>query len=265
MFSMDKYHLVILDLDGVVYQDMDVIPGAPEVIEAMHARDIRVAFNTNNSARTREMYVERLAAMGITAELGDIFTSAYIAALSLAETYPPGTKGFVVGEIGLASELEQAGFTTTQDPEDLAEVQFVISGWDRQFTYDRLKGAMHAVLQGAEYFATNADNTLPMPGLPWPGAGTIVAAISTAIGRRPARVFGKPAPDGIHLILRQYSVAAGETLTVGDRFDTDIAAGNAAGTDTLLVLTGIGTRKEVDLQPASCHPTFVLDSIANIV
>ena len=41
---------------------------------------------------------------------------------------------------------------------------------------------------------------------------------------------------------------------MGDRFDTDIAAGNAAGTDTLLVLTGIGKREEVNLQASELLP-----------
>jgi 4-nitrophenyl phosphatase len=264
MFSVEKYRLVILDLDGVVYQDKDVIPGVSEAIERLRARDIHVVFNTNNSTSTREMYVERLRGMEIDTTAEDIFTSAYIATLALGDIYSPGTKVFVVGEIGLVTDLTEAGFTVTQDPMDIEGVSFVISGLDRAFTYDRLKAAAHTIMQGAEFYATNEDVTLPMPDLPWPGAGTMVAAISTATGRRPAQVFGKPAPDGINLILRKLGFSAGETLTVGDRFDTDIASGVAAGTDTLLVLTGIGKQEEVDLQSEISYPTFVLNSLADI-
>src|SRR5271157_528592 len=262
MFAIDPYRLVIFDLDGVIYQDKDVIPGAPEAVDGLRARGIQVVFNTNNSTSTREMYVERLQAMGIATTIEEIFTSAYIATLALVELYSPGTKVFVVGEVGLVTDLTQAGFAVTQDPEDGEGVQFVISGLDRAFTYDRLKAAVHAIMRGAEYYATNEDVTLPMPGLPWPGAGTMVAAITTAVGRRPAQVFGKPAPDGINLILRKLGFTAPESLTVGARFDTDIAAGNAAGTDTLLVLTGIGKEEEVDIQPEISRPKFVLNSIA---
>ena len=182
-FIISKYQLVVLDLDGVVYNDQDLIPGAAEAIAAIRSRGIRVVFNTNNSARTRETYVERLTAMGITSDVGEIFTSGYIACAGPYRTYARGAKAFVVGEIGLVTELEQAGFLTTQDPEDIADVQFVISGWDRQFTYDRLKGAIDAQ-------SSKARNILPptrTPQFPCRGclgrAGTIVAAISTAIRR----------------------------------------------------------------------------------
>ncbi|OLS14082.1 MAG: HAD-superfamily hydrolase [Promethearchaeota archaeon CR_4] len=138
-------------------------------------------------------------------------------------------------------------------------------GLDREFSYLRLKAAMHAILRGAKYYATNDDITLPAAGELWPGAGTMVAAINAAVGRFPEKIFGKPSPVAINLILETYNVSPTEVLIVGDRFETDIASGNAAHTDTLLVLTGIATRAEVPKQSEAMSPTFVLDSAADIL
>ncbi len=252
-------------MDGVIYRGPAVVPGVPEVIKKLMDRGINVAYNTNNSTSSRQMYVDRFAKMGITVAPEEIFTSAYIAALALARAYRPATKVFVVGEVGLVKEMELAGFKPTQDPKDLEGVAFIIVGLDREFSYARLRAAMQAILHGANFYATNEDITWPMAEELWPGAGTMVAAITTAVGRRPEKVFGKPSPAAIDLILQQYKLSPKEVLSVGDRFETDIAAGNAAHTDTLLVLTGIGTRAEVSKQPKATKPTFVLDSAADIL
>ncbi len=265
MFSINKYKLVIFDMDGVIYRGPTVIPGVPEAIKKLNERGIKVVFNTNNSTASRQMYVERFAKIGIIVAPEDIFTSAYIAALALARIYPPATKVFVVGEVGLVREMEFVGFKPTQSPTDLEGVKFVITGLDREFSYTRLKAAMQAILRGANFYATNEDITWPMAEELWPGAGTMVAAIATAVGRRPEMVFGKPSPAAIDLILQQYKLSPIEVLSVGDRFETDMAAGNAAHADTLLVLTGIATRAEVAKQPKATRPTYVLDSAADIL
>jgi NagD protein len=58
--------------------------------------------------------------------------------------------------------------------------------------------------------------------------------------------------------------AAGEgSLMVGDRLDSDIAAGIAAGVDTLLVLTGVS--KEEEIEALGIKPTHVRKSLAAIL
>jgi ribonucleotide monophosphatase NagD (HAD superfamily) len=47
---------------------------------------------------------------------------------------------------------------------------------------------------------------------------------------------------------------------IGDRLDTDVAGAAALGWDSLLVLTGI-TRRE-DLEHAAVRPTYVADDLS---
>jgi NagD protein len=49
---------------------------------------------------------------------------------------------------------------------------------------------------------------------------------------------------------------------VGDRMDTDIVAGVMSGLDTILVLSGVSTRADVEKFPY--RPTLILDSVADI-
>ena len=50
---------------------------------------------------------------------------------------------------------------------------------------------------------------------------------------------------------------------IGDRMDTDIVAGIEAGLETILVLSGVATRDQIDRFPY--RPCRVVDSVADLV
>jgi NagD protein len=54
-----------------------------------------------------------------------------------------------------------------------------------------------------------------------------------------------------------------ESIIIGDRMDTDIIAGIESGIDTLLVLSGITCREDID--KFSYRPTFILDGVGDII
>jgi NagD protein len=62
--------------------------------------------------------------------------------------------------------------------------------------------------------------------------------------------------------LRYLGVHSEDTIMVGDRMDTDIVAGVMSGLDTILVLSGVSTRADVEKFPY--RPTLILDSVADI-
>ncbi len=119
-------------------------------------------------------------------------------------------------------------------------------GIDRAFTYDKLLFAHAAITRGhAALIATNRDATYPTETGEIPGGGSIVAAVATAAGREPL-VIGKPEPFALEMILRDAGTPLDEAAMVGDRMDTDIAAGNRVGIASILVLTGVTTRSMAD-------------------
>jgi 4-nitrophenyl phosphatase len=245
---------VVCDLDGVVYLPGAGIRGAGAALAEISSRGYRLVFATNNSSRhSRDVAARIRESTGFEADPEQVVTSAHAAA-SLAR--PGDAPALVLGESGLTATLEEHGIALTADPRTARSV-FV--GLDRMLTYERLRAAVTAVLGGARLIATNDDATLPTAEGPWPGAGTMVAAVERASGCR-AEVAGKPhAPMQAAVAAR---LAAGPTWMVGDRLETDIAFGIAAGWTTVLVLSGITPAGEE--RPRLPAPDHVLASIADL-
>lgn len=245
----------ILDLDGVVYHGKSVIPGAAETIERLRAVGSRVVFLTNNATRTREDIAGKLKGMGIRCSAGDVISSAYATPLYIRQQYGPSTI-FPIGEQGLVTELERAGHTIAGQ-----DVDFVVVGLDRQFTYDKLAVGLANLRNGARFIATNTDAMLPTEDDFLPGAGSMVAALAVASGMVP-EVVGKPNRPIMDVLLQEYGLKAGECIIVGDRLETDILGGKNAGMHTVLVLTGASSVE--DVEALGIRPDTILDSIADI-
>ncbi|MGH2631375.1 MAG: HAD family hydrolase, partial [Actinomycetota bacterium] len=70
------YDAFLFDLDGVLYRGSETVPRAPEALGRLRSLGKRVAFVTNNSGRTPATVAARLQAAGVTADAGEVETSA---------------------------------------------------------------------------------------------------------------------------------------------------------------------------------------------
>jgi 4-nitrophenyl phosphatase len=233
---------LICDLDGVVYRGKDPVPGSAVALAALEAAGWRIIFCTNNSARTPEEVAERILSItGYDGRPEQVITSAAAAADMLAESKPPT---FVLGGVGVTAALEKENIPVTRIG---SEARAVVVGLATGLTYDWLREASSAVMQGARLVATNDDPTFPAEDGLWPGAGSILAAVERASGVT-AEVAGKPYPPMRKLILKH--LGSGPVWVVGDRPDTDLALAAAEpGWRSALVLTGVSTGKDFDQTP----------------
>jgi 4-nitrophenyl phosphatase len=223
----------IFDADGTLYRGEAVLPGAAEFIADLRRQGIPWLVATNNSTMPPAGVAARLTRMGIPAAVADVINSSQVAAAYVAREIP-GAKVFMVGEAGVQEALVAAGVVLT---EDWQAADAVVVGLDRDATYVRLRDAALAIRRGARFIASNADRTLPTEQGLIPGAGSVVAFLEIATDVQ-ARVIGKPAPDIFLHALARLGTPARLTAAVGDRPETDIAAGQAAGLRTIGVLTG---------------------------
>jgi HAD superfamily hydrolase (TIGR01450 family) len=240
--------LVIFDLDGVVYRGAEPIAGATGLVAELRAAGRQVRFATNNSMATRQAYVERLAAQGITADIDEIVTSTWATIQHLRANEPDIQRLIALGAPGMLTELRGAGFeavhAASAAPADwygapLGErYDALIAGLDPGIDYRSLGIASAALRAGARFMATNADLRYPTPSGFVPGAGAIIAALRTTSGVDPL-VIGKPEPAMFQAILASAGMAPAEALVIGDNPDSDIVAAHRAGIPSLLVLTGI--------------------------
>ena len=247
----------IFDMDGVLYRGGEKLPGVNDLFNALQLRERTIILATNNSMATPATYVSRLAAMGIDIDQTNILTSGSATAAYLEEVLPPKSGIYVIGMPALRELIFADGrFQPVQFGEEA--VAAVVAGLDLSFSYDKLRLAAAAIRAGARFVATNSDATLPTEDGLQPGAGSIMAAIAVASGTQPV-VVGKPEPLMVHEALRLFDLGAHETVMIGDRLDTDILAGERAGTLTALVLTGVSTRD--DLASADPLPDLVFSDL----
>ncbi|MGI6380213.1 MAG: HAD-IIA family hydrolase [Anaerolineae bacterium] len=255
--ELARVHALLIDLDGVLYRGQAPLPGASELFDFLRERDIDYLLVTNNSTLTREAFVERLAGFDIQVTPDEIMTSAVATAAYLRTLAPEGTKVNVVGESGLVHELERFGFVMAG-----RDAEYVVAGWDKTVTYEKLRVATLAVRDGATFVGTNPDKTYPMENDIIPGAGSILAALVAATDVEPI-IVGKPEPIIIQRCLDLTGSAPAETAILGDRLDTDILGGQRAGIGTILVLTGISTRDEAEVWTP--RPGLVVSDLTDLL
>jgi len=236
---------LILDMDGVIWKADAPIGDLAAIFRRLRERGMKFVFATNNSTKTSEQYVARLKEFGVDVEPWQVVTSSQAAAHALAQKFPSGTKVFMIGEDGLRIPLQERGFEIPSI-EDAPQAQAVVMGMDRGVSFQKMVEATLLVRSGAPFYATNTDKTFPTPRGQIPGAGAWIAVITTATDVEPI-VAGKPFPFLMQLAMEKLGTSPRETLVIGDRLETDIAAGQAVGCPTALVLSGVSTREQAEL------------------
>jgi glycerol-1-phosphatase len=252
----ERYDCILFDLDGVLYRGEEAVPAAPPTLAELRARSVRPVFLTNNSARTPEQVADKLRAMGIAADPNEVVTSALATAELLARR--GGGRVFVIGEDGVREALAGAGLEILEGEPETADL--VVVGLDGGATYAKLKTAGLLVQRGAKLVATNADGSYPAADGLWPGAGALLSVITMTTGAEP-EVFGKPLAPLFEAGLRRGG--GGRPLVVGDRLETDIEGAARLGWDTMLVLTGVSGR--ADVEATGVRPTVIAEDVSALL
>jgi glycerol 3-phosphatase-2 len=245
---VNGYDTLFVDLDGVVYRGRNAVPHAVDVLSTFGGR---VLFVTNNASRTPKTVAAQLTGYGLKVEAADVVTSAQAAAAHLATLVPPGARILVTGGDGLVEAVTEQGLRVVTSAD---EADAVVQGYSPKLAWKDLAEASYALARGIPWVASNTDMSVPTARGIAPGNGTLVAAVASATGRVPI-VTGKPhAPI---MELARSRAHSDRPLVIGDRLDTDIAAANAAGMESLLVLTGVNQWPDLLEIPVADLPTRV--------
>jgi HAD superfamily hydrolase (TIGR01450 family) len=249
----------VFDLDGTVYLDDHLLPGAAETIARLRADGTAVAFLTNKPLEHPADYAAKLTRLGIPTAPTDVVSSTDALVTYLHE-HAPGARLFVVGEPLLVDLLRSAGFPLTADP---AAIEVVVVSFDRTFDYAKLHTAFLAVRAGARIVATNPDPYCPTADGGLPDCGALLAALEVATGRRAEAIVGKPSSHMARAVLARLGVRPEHATLVGDRLLTDVQMAHDAGMASVLVLSGATTR--ADLEGATVQADRVIEGIADLL
>jgi glycerol-1-phosphatase len=254
-----SYDHVLLDLDGCVWVGDEPTARAPEAVGALREAGKRVCFVTNDARHSTEDFVRKLWRLGFQASLEEVVTVG--GALQHRLAVRGGGSAFVIGSPAIHRHVTEAGLRIVNGSEFASRADVVVVAAHEHFDYAELRAATQAALRGADLLAAGRDATFPMPDGPWPGTGSIVAAIETASGRTALSV-GKPEAWLYRTALDR--LGEGRTLVVGDRVDADLVGAAAAHLDAALVLTGVSTRADAEAAHDP-EPVAVADTLADLL
>ena len=261
---MRDFRAYLLDLDGVIYRGERRLPGARELVEWLDSSGRQALYLSNNSVQTPEEVAAKLARLDMPQPEGRVLTAGWAAMRMIAQRFPGG-RIFVLGVPSVERMAERVGLRPIwREGVDGERPDVVLSALDRTLTYERLKRALKAILDGAEFYSVNRDPRLPVEDGFEPGTGAIAAALEYASGQR-AEIVGKPAPGIVREAMRQLGVRPDETLMVGDGLDLDVVAGHAAGVTTALVLTGLTTAEQAHAATGDRSPDLVFADCAALL
>jgi len=230
----------ICDMDGVIYHGNRLLPGVTEFVDWLQRENKSFLFLTNSSERSPLELQQKLARMG----------------LEFIASQKPHASAYVIGAPGLVGALYEAGIVMNDvDPD------YVIAGETNTYNYQTILKAVDLINKGARLIATNSDLTGPSEQGIIPACRALVSPIELATGKT-AYYVGKPNPLMMRTGLRLLGVHSHEAAMIGDRMDTDIVAGIETGLDTVLVLSGCTTRK--DVENYAYRPHFILDGVGCI-
>lgn len=248
---------ILFDLDGVIYQGEQVLPGARETLAWVRGQGIPHLFLTNTSSRPRRAIVAKLAVMGIEVGVEELLTPP-AAVAAWAQHARPGPLALFVPK---ATREEFAGLPSLEDEAESGAGAVVVGDLGEGWDFATLNRAFRLLMSGEPQLVAlgmtrywQAGDGLRLD------AGPMVTALSYASGIEPL-VLGKPAAAFFEVALAHLGVPAAQTLMIGDDIIGDVQGAQRAGLQGVLVKTG--KFRSIDLQ-GEVVPDLLLDGVGDL-
>ena len=261
MQDLRSIQLFMLDMDGTIYNEDTLIPGALDFFRLLKEQGKQYVFMTNNSSKGKISYVEKLNRLGIEATKQHIASSVNATVMYLRE-HKAGAKIYLVGTESFKNELLDEGFDVVPVDYRGEDIDYVLLGFDTELNYEKVRGACYYVSRGYPYIGTNCDLKCPVLDNKFiPDCGAIAKMIELATDRMP-QFLGKPERTMVDAVSKEWNVPIEKIACVGDRLYTDIAVGINAGATSICVLTGEATKDEI--ASSVFKPDYVFEKIKDL-
>ena len=245
-----------IDMDGTVYKGSVPIPGAKEFISDLRRNGIPFMFVTNNSSKGRRQYFEKLKVMGFDIDMSNVLTSG-TAALRFLKDERKGKSVYVIGTESYLEDVMEYGIELDDEDPDI-----VLLSFDRELTYEKINKGYMFIKRGAEFIATHPDDLCPTEDDYDVDIGAFIAMYRYLLNKEPL-VIGKPNRLLLDMAASEMGIPADSIAMVGDRLYTDMKMAFDNGLESILVLTGETSME--DLRESPVRPTYILDSVADIM
>ncbi len=246
----------ICDMDGVIYHGNRILDGVAEFVNWMLNNNKKFVFLTNSPEKTPHELSMKLERMGLSVSPDHFYTSA-MATSEFLHSQAPNCTAYVIGEAALAKALyDQKIYMNDVNPE------YVVVGETRTYSFEKIEKAIELVNKGAKLIGTNPDTIGPTERGIMPATGSLIAPIEIATGKK-AYFVGKPNPLMLRHGLKKLNCHSEDIAFIGDRMDTDIIAGIESNLDTVLVLSGVTAKEDIDKFPY--RPMYILNGVGDLI
>lgn len=242
----------VLDMDGTFYLGNNLIEGSMEFIEKLKQTGKGFMFFTNNSSRTSDYYINKLASMGCAINKDQIATSGDVT-INFLKKYHSDKKIFLLSTQIVEDHFRESGINLSKEDADAVVLTF-----DMSINYDKLTQACRLIRNGRDFIASHPDFNCPTEDGFIPDCGAMCAFITASTGVKP-KYLGKPYRETVDFILDRTGLDISDIVFAGDRLYTDIATAYNHGAAGLLVLSG--ETKAEDLINSEIKPDFVFESL----
>lgn len=300
--KLKEIDLFVLDLDGTFYLGDRPIDGALDFVNCVLESGKKILFFTNNSSRSPQAYMERLAGMGCAISRDQIMTSGDVTIAYLKEQ-EPGKSVYLVGTPALEESFRRDGIRLWDPQKDETGSQVAGDGAGT----GAVAGTGEAAGTGAgavdgDGAGTGAGAASSRPDIVVVGFDTTLTYhkleractyiregalflathldinCPTEYGFMPdcgafcaaitlstgvePKYLGKPFQETVDMVLLCTGVRRERVAFVGDRLYTDVAVGVNHGAKGFLVLSG--ETKMEDIKNSQVKPDEVYDSLGEM-
>ena len=242
----------LFDLNGVFYEDGNIIFGANETIDWVRKNSIPFKFISNNSTLSRKLFVEKLKKIGLKINISDVITSNYAGVLTIKKMGLKNCKLIMTEE----AKLDYKKFQLQNKKIDA----IVIGDIGEKWSFSLMNELMNDVISGAEIIALHKGKYYQSQGKLKIDCGAFVAGLEYSTSKK-AISIGKPKKSFFDLAA--FDLGTNKICLVGDDLHNDIEGGQKMGYKTILVKTGKYRQNIFD--KSKIKPDFCIPSIKELI
>mgnify|MGYP003951184029 FL=1 len=244
---------LLVDLEGVLYSDNNLIPGSLEVIKELKKNSLKLRFLTNTTTAPRKLIFNKLQDFGFDIEEKEIFTPIIATKNYLRDNRVKRIA--LITNIEIIEEFNDYEITQ-KNPEAV-----IMGDIYKNFKWDILDRIFKLVyLQNSALIALHQNKYSMRDGEVSLDLGPFVKAIEYSSGKK-SILMGKPEKNFFDLAVKDLDVTNDKILMIGDDITSDIEGSINANLKAIQVKTGKFQEKDLKY---STQPNYRIKSITDL-
>ncbi len=257
MNNLASIQLVILDLDGTLYVDHQVVTGASHTIKTLRDRGYQLRFMTNTTTKSHTQLLQQLHHFGFDVAHNELVSAPQAALQYLQQQmHRHPIKIWSVVSDNISPDF--AAFQQDDEQPDYVVLGDIGEAWNLSL----INRIFNAVQNGAQLIALHQNKFWQTHNQLHVDIGFFVAGLQFVTGRK-ALVMGKPSLACFEQVLASADCIAADALLVGDDIDSDVGGAQMLGIQTALVQTG-KYRAQYAAQ-STIQPDLVLSDVTELL